>query len=79
MSGITVYTAPQCVQCNATKRKLAELGADYTEINVREDQEAHDYVTSLGYTGAPVVVAGENDHWSGFRPDRLTAAVTQSS
>jgi glutaredoxin-like protein NrdH len=25
---------------------------------------------ALGYLQAPVVVAG-NDHWSGFRPDRI--------
>lgn len=79
MSGITVYTTNSCVQCNATKRKLAALGADYTEINVDNDDKARDYVHSLGYVAAPVVIAGENDHWSGFRPDRLTAAVAQSS
>jgi glutaredoxin-like protein NrdH len=27
---------------------------------------------ALGYLQAPVVVA-ENDHWSGFRPDRIKA------
>ncbi len=78
MSAITVYTAPACAQCRATKRKLNSLGADYTEINVREDNEAFDYVQSLGYDSAPVVVAG-GDHWYGFRPDRLTAAVAKSS
>jgi len=26
---------------------------------------------ALGYLQAPVVVAGD-DHWSGFRPDRIT-------
>lgn len=78
MSAITVYTAPACAQCRATKRKLAELGADYTEVNVRDNSEAFDYVQSLGYESAPVVVAG-GDHWFGFRPDRLTAAVAKSS
>jgi glutaredoxin-like protein NrdH len=34
------------------------------------DSEARDYVMALGYLQAPVVVAG-NDHWSGFRPDRI--------
>lgn len=78
MSAITVYTAPACAQCRATKRKLNSLGADYTEVNVRDNNEALDYVHSLGYESAPVVVAG-NDHWFGFRPDRLTAAVAKSS
>ena len=27
---------------------------------------------ALGYLQAPVVVAG-NEHWSGFRPDRIKA------
>jgi glutaredoxin-like protein NrdH len=27
---------------------------------------------ALGYLQAPVVVVG-NDHWSGFRPDRIRA------
>ena len=34
--------------------------------------EARDYVMALGYLQAPVVVAG-NEHWSGFRPDRIKA------
>ena len=29
-------------------------------------------IKGLGYQQAPVVVAGE-DHWSGFRPDRIKA------
>ena len=28
----------------------------------------------LGYKQAPVVIAGE-DHWSGFRPDKIGALV----
>lgn len=31
---------------------------------------ARDYVMALGYLQAPVVVAGE-EHWSGFRPERI--------
>lgn len=36
------------------------------------DEEAFEYVKSLGYQSAPVVVAGD-DHWSGFLPDRIAA------
>lgn len=74
---ITVYTKPACVQCNATYRALDKEGIDYDVIDISQDEEARDYVMALGYLQAPVVVAGE-DHWSGFRPDRikaLTAAV----
>ncbi|ODT41718.1 MAG: NrdH-redoxin [Microbacterium sp. SCN 70-200] len=54
---ITVYTKPSCVQCNATYRALDSKGID-------------EHVKSLGYLQAPVVVTDE-DHWSGFRPDKI--------
>ena len=34
--------------------------------------EARDYVMAMGYLQAPIVVAGD-EHWSGFRPDRIKA------
>ncbi|GAA4925027.1 glutaredoxin-like protein NrdH [Nesterenkonia rhizosphaerae] len=71
---ITVYTKPACVQCNATYRKLEKEGAQYTVVDVTEDAEALEYIRSLGYLQAPVVVT-ENDHWSGFDPDKIIAAA----
>ncbi|MER5838176.1 glutaredoxin-like protein NrdH [Rhodococcus qingshengii] len=68
---ITVYTKPACVQCNATYRALDKAGIEYDVIDITEDAQARDYVMSLGYLQAPVVVAGEN-HWSGFRPDEIS-------
>ena len=67
---ITVYTKPACVQCNATYRALDKAGLEYNVIDITEDAEARDYVMALGYLQAPIVVAGE-DHWSGFRPDKI--------
>lgn len=40
--------------------------------HITEDATARDYVMSLGYLQAPVVVTGDT-HFSGFRPDRLKA------
>ena len=68
---ITVYTKPACVQCNATYRALDKAGIEYHVIDITENVQARDYVMSLGYLQAPVVVAGEN-HWSGFRPDEIS-------
>ena len=67
---VTVYTLPACVQCDTTKRYLTNNGIDFTAIDMSSDDSALDYVKSLGYQAAPVVVAGD-DHWSGFRPDQL--------
>lgn len=69
---ITVYTKPACVQCNATYKALDKQGLSYEIVDITEVPEARDYVMALGYLQAPVVVAG-NDHWSGFRPDRIKA------
>lgn len=69
---ITVYTKPACVQCNATCKALDKHGLPYAVVDVSQDPAARDYVMSLGYLQAPVVVVGD-EHWSGFRPDRIKA------
>ena len=74
---ITVYSKPFCVQCDATKRALNKAGIAYDEVDVTEDPEALATVKSLGYVQAPVVVTAE-DHWSGFRPDKVKALAGAS-
>lgn len=69
---ITVYSKPSCVQCDATYRALNKRGIEYTVVDLSVDSEALELVRSLGHQQAPVVIAGD-DHWSGFRPDRITA------
>ncbi len=76
---VTVYTKPACVQCTATKKALDTAGVlGYRLVDITEDSDARDFVMSLGYTSAPVVVAG-NEHWSGFRPDRIKAVANQAA
>ena len=72
---ITVYTKPACVQCNATYKALDKAGISYEKVDISTDPEAREYVVSLGYLQAPVVVAGA-EHWSGFRPDRIKALAS---
>ena len=73
MSTVTVYTTgPSCMRCTMTKRVLAQKGVPYLEVDIRENENAREYVVEdLGYTEAPVVVVDEQDHWSGFRPDQI--------
>lgn len=75
---VTVYTKPACVQCNATYKALDKQGVEYATVDIATDPEARDYVMALGYLQAPVVVAGE-DHWSGFRPDRIKALAAATA
>ncbi|EGD57167.1 glutaredoxin family protein [Gordonia neofelifaecis] len=67
---ITVYTRPGCGPCRMTKRRLDAAGVPYDVVDISQDDEARDYVMALGYLQAPVVVAGD-EHWSGFRPERI--------
>ncbi|OAM73047.1 glutaredoxin family protein [Devosia elaeis] len=68
---ITLYTKPNCVQCDATKRALDRAGVVYDTVDLTQDPTALEQVQQWGYCSAPVVVAGD-DHWSGFRPDKIS-------
>jgi glutaredoxin-like protein NrdH len=67
---VTVYTQPACPQCRATLRALERAGLDYETIDISTDEQARDFVMSLGHLQAPVVIAGDR-HWNGFRPDHI--------
>ena len=75
---VTVYTKPACVQCNATYKALDKAGVAYEVVDITENPDAREYVMALGYLAAPVVVAGD-DHWSGFRPDRIKALTAAAA
>lgn len=69
---LTVYTKPECQQCTMTFRALDKAGLEYTAVDISEDAAALEQVRALGYMQAPVVVT-KDDHWSGFRPDKISA------
>ncbi len=77
---VTVYTTPDCVQCDMTKKILTRENVEYTTVDLSTNAEAVELVTSLGYKQSPVVVAGEN-HWSGFRLDKIASlrSIVKSS
>lgn len=67
-----VYSKPKCPQCQATYRALDRKGIEYDVVDLTQDAAAFAMVRELGYQQAPVVVFGE-DHWAGFRPDKVNA------
>ncbi|WP_104137694.1 glutaredoxin-like protein NrdH [Cryobacterium sp. Y62] len=73
---ITVYTKPSCVQCTATYRALDNKGLEYEVRDLSVDENALDAVKALGYLQAPVVITDE-EHWSGFRPDKINALAAR--
>jgi glutaredoxin-like protein NrdH len=76
LMAITVYTKPSCVQCTATYRALDSKGIEYEVLDLSQDAGALEQVKALGYLQAPVVITDE-DHWSGFRPDKIDALASR--
>jgi len=73
---IAVYSKPSCVQCTATYRALDKQGIEYEVFDVSVDEQALAAVKELGYMQAPVVVT-DDDHWSGFRPDKISGLAAR--
>lgn len=70
---IIVYTRPDCIQCEWTKRRLAAEGIAFQAIDVTEDATAMAEAERLSRTlgrQIPIVVAGDQA-WSGFRDDLI--------
>ena len=69
---VTVYSKPNCHQCEFTKKYLNEMGTPFNEIDVTQDKEALEQLQHHGYLGVPVVAINSlADSWGGFRPDEL--------
>lgn len=71
---VTVYTKPNCVQCDATKRQMDKLGVEYATVDITENLEAYDMIISKGFQAAPVVIT-DTDAWSGFNPAKIAGLV----
>lgn len=75
MSAVTLYTKPGCPGCKGTARELDKHGIPFQSRDVTQDPEAMAHVQQLGYQGLPVVYAGDDNHWTGHRPDRVKALL----
>lgn len=67
---VTIYSKPNCPQCDATKRRFNKHGIEYIEIDARDHAET---LREMGYSQVPVVVTDSGETWSGYRPDRIRA------
>lgn len=78
---VTIYSKPNCPQCEATKRKFTKEGVAFREVDVSEDRRAFMRVRDeWGYQRVPVIeVRGEgfDVRWDGFRPERMKAVIDE--
>lgn len=66
---ITVYTLPNCSNCERTKKFLDRSGLSYEVKDLTSDL-AQEF-KSRGHLSAPVVVT-DGDEWSGFQPKKIS-------
>lgn len=71
---VTVYSNPNCVQCDMTKRWLTQKEIAFESKMIADSPEVYDLIEAKGYKSAPVVVAGEVS-WSGFKLDKLNSLL----
>ena len=71
---VVVYTNPNCVQCEQTKKFLDKEGIEYTVENLQSDDNYEKLVefVNQGFKSAPIVVT-DTETWSGYKPDKLGA------
>lgn len=67
---VTVWTLPNCVQCEMTKKTMTKLGIPF-EVQSLEDQPlVMEGFKSQGLMSAPIVTT-DSKAWSGFRLDKI--------
>ena len=73
---ITVYTKPNCVQCDMTKKILDNAGLDYLVEDITDSKNEAQLANFLenGYMAAPIVVT-DNKTWSGYQINNLKELV----
>lgn len=74
--GLTVWSKPNCQQCDATKRFLDKRQIEFEAKNLLEHPEQVAQFQEMNLLQAPIVVTPD-DIWSGFRPDRLDDAIAR--
>ena len=72
MKKIVVYSKPNCMQCQFTKKFLEDRGIPYESKDVQSSDQALNEVKDMGYTSLPVVLADGLGSFNGFRPDMLS-------
>ena len=75
---VKVYTNPNCVQCEQTKKFLDKAAIEYEVIDLSTDPESTKRFIEMGFRSAPIVET-PHDIWSGFKYDKLRSLEIESN
>ena len=71
---IKIYSKPNCMACNFSKKYLDDKGVKFEEIDVFKDAEALAMLRDKGFSQMPVVSIDGEFH-TGFQPNILAKVV----
>lgn len=71
---ITVYSKPNCPQCELTKRDMDILGIEYQTVDITKNEEKLQELISMGFKSAPVVQTGSMC-WAGYNQEKIKGLV----
>ena len=76
MKKVIVYSKPNCMMCEMTKKELTKLGVDFTIESLIDEKNAELVAgfVSKGFRSAPITLVGE-EIISGFNPVSLKKAL----
>lgn len=75
---VTVWTTPNCVKCNATKRYLSKQGTAFTERALESAPEQLAAFKAAGHHSAPIVETSQHGTWSDLNLDKIRSLAPRS-
>jgi glutaredoxin-like protein NrdH len=67
---VTIWTTPNCVQCQMTKKEMDKHGIIYEVKDLTTEPKKLAEFQALGFTSAPIVTT-DIKIWSGFRLSKI--------
>lgn len=75
---VTVYTKPNCPNCEKTKRDMDILGIEYDVVDITVDTRSGNLLVVLGYKSLPIVRAAGTS-WQGYDQEKIKALVNYAN
>lgn len=73
---VLIYTLPNCVQCDMTKKQFDNANVAYELIDLSDHPETVGALKAeYGFSQAPIVITGSGDKWSGFKLERIKGVI----
>ena len=65
---ITLYSKPNCPQCDQAKLRLQNLDLDFVVIDISHDSQAREFLLTQGHRSVPQMYVGDQQLISGGWP-----------